>query len=93
MIIAMTEKIESATFWSRNYIKQFDVHSQLIRSVRFLSNDGNDTSNEGKKEWKGFYLPPESASLFFNSSEESIFPNLYFDMACKQLRFKPKKCS
>ena len=40
---------------------------------------------------KDVYLPPETAFPLSLTSDVSFFPYLYFDLACKQLCFPPKK--
>ena len=70
----------------------FDVHFRRIGPYFFLSKDGKDAVREGRNGQKGVYFPIESASFFFDKQyDESTFPYLYLDLACKQLCFPPRK--
>ena len=58
----------------------------------FLPKDGKGGSYEGRDGWKCCLFPARVGTLAFDAVLfDSTFPNLYFDLACKQLCFPPGK--
>ena len=75
--------------WRAN--KHFDFRFRRIRSVHFLSRDGKDASYEGSNGLKKCWLPAKVGIFCLMFKNESTFPHLYLDLACKQFCFPPRK--
>ena len=71
--------------------KQFYVLFWRSRFVHFPSKDGKDASYEEGKGWRGCLFPARVGIFSVMFDDESTFPYLYFDLACKQLIFAAKE--
>ena len=70
--------------------EHFDAHLRWIKSVCFPSKNGKDASSKEKMDRKDVCF--FSIGIFFSIfNRESIFPHLYFDLACKHKRSLPRK--